>query len=377
MIVSYSRVRNLAGSSGPKRYPLDKKEKKALEQTLKAYAEAGGNLTLQEFTEKTDVSERQIRKYGFWNELKATVLGTHKPSPQSLTKWSDTRISSTLGAIRDARLDAPIFKAKKFDSKETTLVLHNGDAHSGKKVKSHTGKVIYNDSIMKDRYGDLFDYAVWRIKRFKGQYDCLTILCTGDMVDGSDVYQNQMVNQSIYHVPIQARQVASCIYNGIAHVIKKTGIHVKFEACAGNHGGGDVDNWDLVVYEFLNLMGQVAKLPAEFRHSNGLGHGCFHNCKINGFQYHLRHKTPPQTETQASRGRIGGWHGIHGWHVMCVGHFHSDGKGNFIGHPIIRCGSMAGSDDFAESLSYDGPAEQSFWDVTKADYLNNRSWKRW
>ncbi|MBI5846060.1 MAG: hypothetical protein HZB23_15490 [Deltaproteobacteria bacterium] len=146
--------------------------------------------------------------------------------------------------------------------------------------------------------------------------------------------------------------------------VRALGLPVHVRGCRGNHGRQNKyapmeNNYDFIVMQMLRMLSYYEDptgTSVEYATTTP-----YLNFKIKGWNIHLRHEAPVQTETPAARAKFGGWKAIHDFDVMVYGHRHHPGNGTYLDCDTVMNGAPMGIDDLAESMgTYSRPSQVLF-----------------
>lgn len=276
--------------------------------------------------------------------------------------------------LKNITNELPIYRVikKSSVSKGDTLCIQLSDWHNGRLVRNEDNEEVFNEKI--------FDF---RTKRFMTELLSLldnyiikgtpikdvVIISTGDLVDGTGIFPTQAL-VSEYAPPFQVMNVVRVILSLVASLLKRN-LNVYFYGVKGNHGeirvmGKNKDpnaNFDLMIYLFLEYLSKTMYKNKNF--AVKYSELDYLNFTVQDWRYHIRHFAPQQSETAAGKAKFLGWAKKHDFDVLCYGHYHHYGIFDRSCVTIIRGGALCGSDDYAEQLAEDSPAEQNIWGVSK------------
>lgn len=330
------------------------------------------------------------RKYQkSWNELKAMALGDspieEKPAKHKL--MADDEITAklaTMVGLKKKSIPAPyrnilaslimeteyalerrpVVSIPERTCKEAVVLLGSDD-HSGKRVFNEEGQIIYDKDILSYRKALLKTKVIHLLRDHlrKNTIDEFWLLLLGDLVDGSGIYPGQIINQDLTCFHNQVALVAASYWD-IITAIRNYGLPVHVRGVRGNHGrqGKDApadNNFDYAVYQLLYLWAYTTNgVDVDYSTTTQ-----YMNVNIKGQTVHLRHEAPPQTETPASRAKLGGWRQIHEWEILVSAHLHHPGGGTYGPYYHIMNGSPVGIDDLSESMGRTSRPSQAFFGI--------------
>jgi predicted MPP superfamily phosphohydrolase len=278
----------------------------------------------------------------------------------SILKISKQESFDLLKEIENIRILKGISKKSISETKSNKArVLVISDIHLGKFIEDlDTGKTLFNNSIASDRMETLTINFINLCKRTKN-LDSICIVLAGDIVDGYGIYAEQSHHQCESSPVKQSLTATRLIWKMLVSVSNEFKVPIKVVAVRGNHGRLSEDsdpsaNWDLVVYEQLNLLNDISNRNIKIEISETrIKNTTIANCKV-----HIRHESPPQSETSSAMAKFGGWSIKHGFDILITAHYHSAAFSIFNNRYIIRNGCLCGSDDLAEKISKGAKASQ-------------------
>ncbi|GAG16139.1 unnamed protein product, partial [marine sediment metagenome] len=193
----------------------------------------------------------------------------------------------------------------------------------------------------------------------------VVMISTGDILDGMGIFSTQET-LSEYAPPFQVVLGVEVIQKLILSFLER-GLTVRFKGVKGNHGNIKVHgkvtdpnaNWDLMLYLMLEFWTKHIlksnKVTIQYSELDYL------NFTIRGWNYHIRHYAPHQSETSAGKAKFLGWQRKHNFDVIVYGHLHHWGAWDRSKIQVIRGGALTAGDEFAESLAEESEPIQLIW----------------
>ena len=273
-------------------------------------------------------------------------------------------------SLKDILKKATPYKLEKLSSKKVgdTLNIQLSDWHVGRTIKDEQGQTIYDVSTFKtmvDTYATellkLLDKYISKGTPVKE----VVIMSTGDICDGAGIFASQETLSEL-SPPFQVTLAVESIQKIILALLDRK-LKVTFYGVKGNHGnikvhGKVVDpnaNWDLMLYLMLDFwardMLKSDKLVIKYSELD------YYNFNNRGWNYHIRHIAPNQSETSAGKAKFLGWAKKHNFDVLVYGHFHHWGAWDRSKITVIRGGALTASDEFAELLAEESQPIQMIW----------------
>lgn len=285
---------------------------------------------------------------------------------KNLPKPFQKMVADLVMSVEDA-LERPMEIPLAKDSEKETACLVLSDWHSGKQIFDDYGRALFNKDILAFRIACLRDKVVKLLTHNirGGTIDEVCLFLVGDMADGSGIYPNQTMHQDLKIVSDQITVALAGIWD-IARAIRKyLGVPVKIRGVKGNHGRQQKEtpvenNFDLLLYQMLYMLAKYEDPEVDVFYSTTTP---YLNVDVKGWNVHLRHEAPPQTETPAARAKFGGWQSIHDWDIFVNGHLHHPGNGTYMGSDTIMNGSPVGMDDLSESMAKSSRPSQTLFGI--------------
>lgn len=258
-----------------------------------------------------------------------------------------------------------IFPRKKTGD---TLNVHITDWHVGRIIKNEHGQIIYDVNTFKQMIDKFSMELLKLVDKYISKGTPITnvnILSTGDIADGMGIFASQETVSELAP-PFQVLLATQVIQKLILSFLDR-GLSVTFYGVNGNHGsirlnGKSTDfnaNWDLMIYLMLELWTKTDKRASTVKiHYSELEYLNFVN---RGWNYHLRHIAPNQSETSAGKAKFLGWAKRHDFAVLVYGHYHHWGAWDRSKITVIRGGALTASDEFSETLAEESEPVQLIW----------------
>lgn len=288
-----------------------------------------------------------------------------------VTKLKTVSADNMLKDLEEIRSQVPRVGSLSLEvskSDNHTLCIMLSDTHVGRILENQEdGNEYYNVTIATERIRATAKNLVRQMTQEQiSKVDEVVLFLGGDMVDGEGIFHHQEMELET-HAAAQVLEATKAIWYLINQLADIFG-NVRVVTTRGNHGRAGISpesNWDTIIYQQLELL---IDLETSATGIGGLSiknrYGEFNLANIRGYKFMLRHKAPVQADTASGIAKFAGWHGIHGWDAFIFGHFHHWGVMTWNGKPIFRNGSLAGGDDYAESLSYYDHPTQLAWITT-------------
>jgi predicted phosphodiesterase len=249
-----------------------------------------------------------------------------------------------------------------------TLNIHITDWHVGRIVKNEYGQIIYDVNTFQQMTSKFVTELLKLLDKYisKGTpIKDVKIISTGDLLDGLGIFATQ-ATVSEFAPPFQVMKATEIIQKLILSLLDRN-LTVEFYGVKGNHGelrvnGKNTDpnaNWDLMLYLLLEFWAKNIvksnKLKINYSELDYL------NFINRGWNYHLRHLAPNQSETASGKAKFLGWAKQHQFDVLIYGHYHHWGAWDRSKITIIRGGALTAGDEFAETLAEESEPIQLIW----------------
>jgi predicted phosphodiesterase len=249
-----------------------------------------------------------------------------------------------------------------------TLNIQLTDWHVGRIVKDEYGKIIYDVNTFKQMTSQFIYELLKLLDKYisKGTpISDVKIFSTGDLCDGLGIFATQ-ATVSEFAPPFQVMIATEVIQKIILSLLDRK-LNVKFYGVKGNHGelrinGKNTDpnaNWDLMLYLMLDFWAR--NIVKSKNLSISYSELDYLNLNNRGWNYHLRHIAPNQSETASGKAKFLGWAKQHKFDVLIYGHFHHWGVWDRSKITIIRGGALTAGDEFAETLAEESEPIQLIW----------------
>lgn len=272
-------------------------------------------------------------------------------------------------ALKTILSDVKPYKNLSISSGEQgdTLVCHLTDLHAGKVVEDQDGKIIYNQTIFKQRIDKLNSQILKLLDENITKGVPITdaiIISTGDLANGENIYATQTWEQEL-EPPRQVLLVVESITKLIVALVER-GLTIKFYGVKGNHGRTDKEanpnsNWDVMIYLILDYWArniyQNKNVQIFYSETD------FMTFKIRGHGYLIRHIAPEQPDTPSGRVKFNEWARQHDVEAIVYGHYHHWMLTEVDGIRVIRGGSIVGGDSLSESMAKESEPSQLIWGV--------------
>ena len=250
------------------------------------------------------------------------------------------------------------------------------DNHFGEKVLLRDGDKYneYNFDIGDARMDDDFNQSVARMSLVGlDNFDEINILIGGDNVDGDGtVYPGQGGN-IVGDIAEQIDRYANAVLRNVKRlcILYNDTIPINIIGIAGNHGAtksnnsivihARANNYDILTYKHIrNYLlgcqdaGMHNNVKMFFDH-----HFEHYKVDIKGWGFVMIHKTSKTMTTPSPKLKSLSTLLNYNAHALVSGHFHETELASIGGYKLIRCGSMAGANEYSDSLGIlRGPAEQ-------------------
>jgi len=295
-------------------------------EILKAYLE-NPNYTYSDIAKKMKISpdavEHAKRRYGLEN-IKPVADTTcdlvYYDHYSGMIDYLHNELSKT----------KPIPQIKTTTKKNgDTLNVHITDWHVGRLVKNEYGEIIFDVSVFKQMVNSFCTELLKLVDKYISKGTPITnvnIISTGDICDGLGIFSTQ-ATLSEFAPPFQVLEATKSIQALILSFLNRN-LQVSFYGGKGNHGelrinGKNTDpnaNWDVMLYLMLEFWAKniVKSNNLSVVYSN-LDYLNFVN---RGWNYHIRHIAPNQSETSGGKAKFLGWAKQHKFDVLVYGHFH-------------------------------------------------------
>lgn len=239
------------------------------------------------------------------------------------------------------------------------FVWHIGDWHVGKKETDH-----HTFPARVARIGDrLIELRERTLAAYR--HSGLLIADTGDMLDGQDIYETQVYNQSIPDGRDQVALAAEHITRLVERLLPYYG-PIRYAKVAGNHGRirgmPDSANLDVLLADALaqSLAGKVEviykpKDPWQLR------------VHVHGDYYALLYHGHKTCKTEGSIiSQVGKWNMVRAFspfHYLLLGHLHHLYSRELNSVFINRTGTMLTDDPYAREFGWDSSTFSRLWGV--------------
>jgi predicted phosphodiesterase len=332
---------------------------------LKALSENPG-LTQPDIAKKMnttlDAVDHAQRRYGI------KQVTAPKEAPENL-KYVET-YAGMVAYLKEELSKTKPYELVRPSSKKSgdTLNVHLSDWHVGRIIKNEYGKIIYDVNTFKSMI-ETFEIELLKlVDKYISKGTPITdvkILSTGDILDGMGIFASQETVSELAP-PFQVILATQTIQKLILAFLDRK-LQVQFYGTNGNHGsirlnGKSTDfnaNWDLMLYLMLELWTKTDKRAKNVQvHYSELEYLNFVN---RGWNYHLRHIAPNQSETSAGKAKFLGWAKRHNFDLLVYGHYHHWGAWDRSKITVIRGGALTASDEFAETLAEESEPVQLVW----------------
>lgn len=288
-----------------------------------------------------------------------------------ITKLEKTSAKSILEDLENIRLLVPRTGSLSLEISKShyhTLCIMLSDTHIGRILENQEdGKEYYNITIATERIKATAKNLVRQLTSEQVvKIDEVVLFLGGDMVDGEGIFHHQTMELET-HAAAQVLEATKAIWY-LVNQLRDMFDTVRIVTTRGNHGRAGISpesNWDTIVYQQLELLVDMEVAATGINNlSIKNRYGEFNIANIRDYKFMLRHQAPVQADTASGIAKFAGWHGVHGWDAFIFGHYHHWGVMTWNGKPIFRNGSLAGGDDYAESLSYYDRPTQLAWITT-------------
>jgi len=267
-------------------------------------------------------------------------------------------------------------------NKKEAMVITLFDSHYGEEIK-RDGKIIYNFDIADNRVRKYLRNAIEYYIINSRSIDEVYFVLGGDNIDGDGtVYPHHIQEiEDSFNQQIKRYQyiVLECI-STFSKLLDNKKLHVI--GVAGNHGSNKRntaahpirDNYDTGLYLYLSAMLDYIKLNYNDLlnvYMNFSTETEYYNFNIKGWNFQARHRLPKNFNTPSTKVVVHGWRELHEIDCILTGHYHDGAVGNIGKTKLIRIGSLAGANDYSESLGLFGEAEQTLLIVSKDRLIKN------
>lgn len=250
------------------------------------------------------------------------------------------------------------------NSNKVSLVLSLSDWHFGKKTEN------FNLEIAKNRISclpaKLLEQKIIANLRKEKQIDEIVLLDMGDNVEGEDIFstQNGKIESPVIHQYIHVVESKIQLMKDLESIFQ---CQVREECVPGNHGrmsktANEESNWDNVVYQ---TMYKIIELSNNKNIKINLNFKNFKKINIKGHIGLINHQGVKHQGTPAMQIKTGGWIITKDIEFTCSGHNHQYSNEFFLGHPVLKNGSLCGGDDLSEQMGKAEPPRQGFFLVEK------------
>lgn len=310
-----------------------------------------------------DAVDHAQRRYGIKHETPKKVEKSYK------NDFYDT-YTGMLYELKTYMSRVEPYKTPKYSTKKKgdTLNVHITDWHVGRNIKDEHGNLIYDVNTF-SKMVDIFCFELLKLlDKYISKGTPITnvnIISTGDICDGAGIFATQETVSEL-SPPFQVMVASEKIQKLILSFLNRK-LSVNFYGVKGNHGeirvnGKNKDpnaNWDLMVYLMLDFWAKKivksAKIKIEYSELDYL------NFVNRGWNYHIRHIAPKQSETASGKAKFLGWANRHDFSVLVYGHLHHWGAWDRSKKTIIRGGALTAGDEFAETLAEESEPIQLVW----------------
>lgn len=320
------------------------------------------NATIQEYAAKYEFDPYLVRRK--LAEVKQQIDATSEPEivlssetlqmvglAQRVPMEQQRNIAKFLGYIMEITESTnPRKIAISPQTDKESLVILISDAHIGK-VVYRTGQITFDKDIFQQQLDTMLHNIIKiRTKYIKHDIDECVVLFLGDIVDGAEIYDGQAYSQDL--TPYVQTELAYKLFYDFLVNLRAYFPVLRVHAVRGNHGRTSKtapkdSNWDMVFYMTLKAL-------IDARGDEGF------NCYVSPDDYdnvnvkdkiiHIRHIGPNQTETPSGSAKFSGFYDLHGYDILCMGHFHHLAHEWHQDRPIIKNGSFPGVDDLSERM---------------------------
>jgi predicted phosphodiesterase len=280
-------------------------------------------------------------------EMKMPVTYGDMVSSRTKSMESFININSLITKLKAYNPKSDASKKIKFSGRDIIPVLFLSDLHIGQKIVLG-GNTVYDISIANERLDKLFDYTLEHLNEY-GLSE-LVVFLGGDIVDGDSIYKNH-----IFHVEKAAIDQVTEATSMLSRNFKKmvsNGVSLDVHAVRGNHGivnykNVEVDNWDNVVYDMLDLVFDdndnvmINHHREDYASLDWLGKRIV---VMHGDYLPMQISTP--SGSSAFRGLCTRF-GLSAGDMLMVGHYHTFGVESDHDKILIRNGSLCDTNDYA------------------------------
>ena len=340
----------------------------------------------EEDTEEEEVEEdtEDIQYYGYHPSLDEGSEGGAddpfvfiEPSEiRSRRQINKEKVLDWLLGVSEATQDYQVPLVRPLNSTKSSLVILLSDNHFGKQTP------IFNLEVAKQRIIELPSIIA---AKHLPPLDEIVVVLAGDMVEGEDIFPTQ-ANELECPVIDQVQAATEAYWlmlRGFTEYFPECQIRV--ETCPGNHGrmsktAHEKSNWDNVIYRQLGLLvGLAHEQRLNFANNLGVIVNCspFKRFRVKdkwGLAYHHGVK---HTGTAAMLSKLSGWDQSMPFDFFMHGHWHKWEIGTMFGKPIIKNGSLCGTDDFTLKIGAYDPSRQGFIVVTPGEEISNFHFVQW
>jgi len=304
-----------------------------------------------------------------------TLSKTATPDPNEKAKLTKGRrgfvneLLESLYEIREEVERTGSKSAKRAHGNKKSLCVFLSDTHFGRHLADpETGEDYFNVKIASERILSVPNKILSILTEDQiDQIDEVVLFLGGDMVDGEGIFGHQAMELETHAV--EQVKAATKAFWQIINVFRGTFPLVRIITTKGNHGAAHTSpeaNWDNMIYQQLELLIDLdIEMGGDLDVTIKNRYGDYAIGNVRGWKVLMRHKAPVQADTGAGIAKYAGWYGIHEWDAFLFGHFHHWGVMTWNGKPILRNGSLAGGDDYAESLAYFDLPVQLAWIATE------------
>lgn len=328
-------------------------------------------LSYEEIAEKTGVSYNGVR--GRVSELVSMGfnIDRFRVGNKTMVNYTsddeevDTKMPISYSSVLSSRtkslddylkITALLSKLKKFDKKvekkslskvDGRYVLFLSDLHLGQKI-TLDGKIHYDTKIAKQRILDLTIKVLKELDSNNAKN--LVVLLGGDIVDGDAIYKNH-----IFHVDIpaitQVKEATEALHNMFV-MFNNNNVELDVYCVRGNHGivnynNVEVDNWDNVVYDMLELAFKddyMTRIYHGREDSMLIDFGDRKGVLMHGNEMSSQISTP--SGVSSFRGLCSRYYLDRG-DLVFVGHLHTFGVETDHDRVLVRNGSLSDTNDYA------------------------------
>jgi hypothetical protein len=262
------------------------------------------------------------------------------------------------------------------NSSKYSLGLLLSDWHFGKLTEE------FNIEVAQDRVNHLVEkllqdnsiYHLWLNK----EIDEVVPLIVGDLGEGEDIFstQNGSIECSVFQ---QHRYLIKSLWQLFIDLEATFKCVIRCEYVDGNHGrmsktANEESNWDNAIENTLLEMNDLLKNPNIQMNQNFKK---FKKVMIKGHPGLLNHKGTKHQGTPAMQVKTAGWIITKDIEWLASGHHHQWAVETYLGRPVIKNGSLCGSDDLAEEMAKAEPARQAWFLAKKDEPISNFGFIQW